>query len=305
MVYHETQLATLVSVDSLYTIHYFEYYRDYAFDGESHDFWEFLYIDKGEIAATCGGELIELHAGQAVLYRPLEFHALKANGVSAPNTIVISFASRSAALDSLAGKVIPINADARPVIGQILSEARMSFSTDLGDPCYTRLELRPEMPAGSLQLIRMDIERLFILLLRSDANLRGAARERIGSAELRGVNKQNEERSVLLAAERYIEANLSEPLTMERIAAASGTSASLLNRLFKQYMGFGVIGCLRRARIREACRMIRETDYNFTQIAELTGFQSIHYFSRTFKQIEGMTPTEYAISVKAMSAPDR
>jgi len=145
MVYHETQLATLVSVDSLYTIHYFEYYRDYAFDGESHDFWEFLYIDKGEIAATCGGELIELHAGQAVLYRPLEFHALKANGVSAPNTIVISFASRSAALDSLAGRVIPITADARPVIGQILSEARMSFSTDLGDPCYTRLELRPEM----------------------------------------------------------------------------------------------------------------------------------------------------------------
>ena len=301
MVYHETQLETLVSVDSLYTIHYFEYYRDYAFDGESHDFWEFLYIDKGEIAATCGGELIELHAGQAVLYRPLEFHALKANGVSAPNTIVISFASRRSALDSLAGRVIPITADARPVIGQILSEARMSFSTDLGDPCYTRLEMRPEMPIGSLQLIRMDIERLFILMLRDSAS----AEARPAPAELRGVNKQNEERAILLEAERYIDAHIDEPLTMERIAAASGMSASLLNRLFKQYTGFGVIGCLRRARIRSACRMIRETDYNFTQIAEKTGFQSIHYFSRTFKQIEGMTPTEYAISVKAMSAPDR
>ncbi|MBQ2708896.1 MAG: AraC family transcriptional regulator [Clostridia bacterium] len=301
MVYHETQLSTLVSVDSLYTIHYFEYYRDYAFEGESHDFWEFLYIDKGEIAATCGGELVELHAGQAVLYRPLEFHALKANGVSAPNTIVISFASRSAALDSLAGRVIPITADARPVIGQILSEARMSFSTDLGDPCYTRLEMRPEMPIGSLQLIRMDIERLFIMMLRDSASTEA----RPAPAELRGVNKQNEERAILLEAERYIDAHIDEPLTMERIAAASGMSASLLNRLFKQYTGFGVIGCLRRARIREACRMIRETDYNFTQIAEKTGFQSIHYFSRTFKQIEGMTPTEYAISVKAMSAPDR
>ena len=204
MVYHETQLDTLVSVDSLYTIHYFEYYRDYAFDGESHDFWEFLYIDKGEIAATCGGELIELHAVQAVLYRPLEFHALKANGVSAPNTIVISFASRSAALDSLAGRVIPITADARPVIGQILSEARMSFSTDLGDPCYTRLEMRPEMPIGSLQLIRMDIERLFIMMLRDSVS----AEARPAPAELRGVNKQNEERAILLEAERYIDAHI-------------------------------------------------------------------------------------------------
>ena len=177
----------------------------------------------------------------------------------------------------------------------------MSFSTDLGDPCYTRLEMRPEMPIGSLQLIRMDIERLFILMLRDSVS----AEARPAPAELRGVNKQNEERAILLEAERYIDAHIDEPLTMERIAAASGMSASLLNRLFKQYTGFGVIGCLRRARIREACRMIRETDYNFTQIAEKTGFQSIHYFSRTFKQIEGMTPTEYAISVKAMSAPDR
>ena len=41
--------------------------------------------------------------------------------------------------------------------------------------------------------------------------------------------------------------------------------------------------------------------YNFTQIADRLGFSSIHYFSRQFKRITGMTPSEYASSIKALS----
>jgi len=298
MIYQPTPLETVVSVDESYTVHYFEYYREYVFDGERHDFWEFLYIDKGEISATCNGELTLLHAGQAVLYRPNEFHALRANGVSAPNTVVVSFRANAEQLKRLTGTVLTVTSAAKPIIAEILSEAKMSFSTDLGDPCYTHLELRAEQPFGALQLIRIDIERLFIHLLRAiSVSKKDAGRT--------ATNKQNEERMLLFNAETYIENHLAESLSMEQIAAASGTSASLLNRLFNKYTGSGIIGYLRRRRIRAACEMIRASDCNFTQIAERTGFQSIHYFSRTFKQIEGMTPSEYAASVKAMSGPDK
>ena len=47
--------------------------------------------------------------------------------------------------------------------------------------------------------------------------------------------------------------------------------------------------------------MIREDQYNFTQIADAIGFSSVHYFSRQFKKITGMTPSEYASSIKALS----
>ena len=50
-----------------------------------------------------------------------------------------------------------------------------------------------------------------------------------------------------------------------------------------------------------ARQMIREHHYNFTQIADALGFSSIHYFSRQFKRITGMTPSEYASSIKALS----
>ena len=40
---------------------------------------------------------------------------------------------------------------------------------------------------------------------------------------------------------------------------------------------------------------------NFTQISETLGYSSIHYFSRQFKKLTNMTPSEYASSIKALS----
>ena len=47
MTYIETKLKREIVIDSIITIHYFEYMRDFVFRGESHDFWEFMYVDKG------------------------------------------------------------------------------------------------------------------------------------------------------------------------------------------------------------------------------------------------------------------
>ena len=52
-------------------------------------------------------------------------------------------------------------------------------------------------------------------------------------------------------------------------------------------------------------QLIRENQMNFAQISEFLGYSSIHYFSRQFKKISGMTPTEYITSIKALSERER
>ena len=47
--------------------------------------------------------------------------------------------------------------------------------------------------------------------------------------------------------------------------------------------------------------MIRNQHMNFSQIADSLGYSSIHYFSRQFKKITGLTPSQYASSIKALS----
>lgn len=50
MGYVPTVLEKEIVIDSIITIHYFEYTRDFVFKGEKHDFWEFLYVDKGQVS---------------------------------------------------------------------------------------------------------------------------------------------------------------------------------------------------------------------------------------------------------------
>lgn len=58
-------------------------------------------------------------------------------------------------------------------------------------------------------------------------------------------------------------------------------------------------------KIEKAQELIREGRHNFTEISALLGYTSIHYFSRHFKKVTGMTPSEYASSVKGWRAPQR
>ena len=46
MTYIPTPLKREIIIDAVVTIHYFEYMRDFVFPGESHDFWEFLYVTR-------------------------------------------------------------------------------------------------------------------------------------------------------------------------------------------------------------------------------------------------------------------
>jgi AraC-like DNA-binding protein len=68
--------------------------------------------------------------------------------------------------------------------------------------------------------------------------------------------------------------------------------------MFKEQTGTSVIEFYKSLKIEEARKLIREGQYNYTEIAERLGYTSIHYFSRQFKKTTGMTPSEYASSVK-------
>ena len=54
MAYLPFALEKPLEIRQVYTVHYFEYSSSYAFAGETHDFWEFLYVDKGSLRVTAG-----------------------------------------------------------------------------------------------------------------------------------------------------------------------------------------------------------------------------------------------------------
>lgn len=80
MTYVKTKLQHSIDIDAIITLHYFEYMKNFEFKGESHNFWEFLYVDKGTVAVRADDTWTTLYTGDIIFHSPNEFHAIKSIG---------------------------------------------------------------------------------------------------------------------------------------------------------------------------------------------------------------------------------
>lgn len=169
MTYIPTKLKREIVIDSIITIHYFEYMRDFVFKGETHDFWEFLYVDKGTVLITSNENFFMLNTGDIIFHKPNEFHAIQSVGKNSPNLVAASFISHSPAMRLFEGKIDTLSMPERSIIASILELAKESFSTPLYVPSIEQVQLKPDLPFGQEQLILNNLEALLISIVRKQS----------------------------------------------------------------------------------------------------------------------------------------
>ena len=91
----------------------------------------------------------------------------------------------------------------------------------------------------------------------------------------------------------YIDANYDKPITLAEIARASHLSGSRLAHIFKEQTGITIIDYLTSVRIERAKQLLLATDQNCTEICFEVGYNNQSYFTRTFKELVGMTPLQF------------
>ncbi len=101
-----------------------------------------------------------------------------------------------------------------------------------------------------------------------------------------------------------MEKNIYNNLTFDSICEKFLIGKTHLKTIFKKRTNESVMAYFKQLKISEAKKLIREAHCNFSQIANKLGYESIHYFSRYFKKSTGMTPSEYATSVKSRIKED-
>lgn len=94
-------------------------------------------------------------------------------------------------------------------------------------------------------------------------------------------------------AKLYIRDNLDRSLTLPEIARYLNVSERHLSRLFASSIHESFSSLVRMERIRAAEQMLMNTQFPIKEIAERTGFSSIHYFTRSFSQIKGIPPAAF------------
>lgn len=277
----------VLRVEKLITVFYMEFSKDFHYDGERHDFWEMVYIDKGEMICTADTNRFTLKSGELTFHKPNEYHNLSGNRDVAPNVSILTFECKSRAMAHFAGKIFRLNAEEKSLISMLFEEALSCYRLeDENDPLLQKLIPLEDAPFGASQMTKNLLEIFLIKLQRNKETVSKQSR-------FQGLAVPYEVEEIL----DYLNQNIYGRVTIADVAAALGKSPSTVKKQFSLHMPTGIIDYYNDLKIKEAKKLIREGKYNFTQIADLLGFDTPQYFSKCFKDRTHRTPGEYKRSI--------
>lgn len=279
-----------IDVTQIVTVLYMEYGKDFVFAGEAHDFWEFAYIDKGTAVFTADSREFLLNGGEMAFHKPNEFHRLSSFNVPT-NVTIVSFACDSAAMRFFENKIFKLTNKERNVLSALLDEGQKAYAPLTPKPPVMGMQKRADAPQGAIQLTFGLLEQFLLTLLRRGDD--AIHREKRSVSQIEKSDYPEKIYEIL----RYMEQNMENGLRVCDIAQHFHMGESTLKKYFSQYVHCGIIEKLNDMKLTRAKILIRERNANFTEIADILGYSSVHYFSRLFKKKTGMTPSQYLRSV--------
>ena len=260
-----------LKIGNIYTFFYQEKEQGFLFPGEAHPMLELTYVDQGSLHSVADGQDLLLEHGDMVIYGPNQWHMQYADIGVAPRYVTISFELESGDLNCLINKRFPTPQRAVTLLQQMLREQER---TD---------------PYASDMIISL-LSQLLLTLLR-EAGTPSAGKIRTANA----IHSENE---IIRRAQQYISSHIREKLSVPLVARQVDVSPSYLTALFHKNLQISPGEYIRRIKLQESKQMIREDNMNFTEIAAALQYSTVHHFSRQFKEKFGITPTEYAKSVR-------
>lgn len=258
-------------VEGLYTFFYHEKEKGFLFPGESHPMPELTYVDQGSLHSVADGQDLLLKQGDIVLYGSNQWHMQYADVDVAPRYVTITFDLTGENLAPLLNRKFSAPQQTVQLLKQMLRE-------------------QERMDTYSNDLIITQLSMLLLLLARQ-------AESPVG-AKLQTPNVIHSENEIIRRAQQYIGAHIREKLSVPLVARQVDVSPSYLTALFHKNLQISPGEYIRRIKLQESKQMIRENDLNFTEIAAALQYSTVHHFSRQFKEKFGITPTEYAKSVR-------
>ena len=99
---------------------------------------------------------------------------------------------------------------------------------------------------------------------------------------------------------RYIEQNYHRDLNMAVVSNEISMNYSLFSLLFKQHVGTNFVSYLKEIRIREAKRLLKDTDKKIVEVSQMVGYDNEKNFMKVFKAVCGVSPSEYRRNVQAL-----
>ena len=243
----------------------------YCFDGESHNYYELTYVDRGTLLTEIEGSEYELNERELIIYGPNQHHNQKIREGSSCSYVTVLFELEDADthFDFLLNKVFPYTKKIHSLMKNFVNESS-SFV--------------PYMDSLMLCIF----QEVIIRLLQSEFIQQESDKKPVTDA------RQHYHDELLERILTFIDNTIYEPITVGEICQKFSMSRSSLQILFNENLNQTPKKYINELKLEKSRQMISESKYTISEIALMLGFNSIHYFSRAFTLKYGMSPSEYA-----------
>lgn len=260
-------------IERFYSFFEANYDSSFNFSGETHNFWECVYVNKGEICVSADEKVYDLVEGEIIIHKPLEFHKFHINSDEGVNLIVFSFSLDGTLSDFLRNKIIKLSDDEKHILHLLLhyvSTHKNPLSNDQRD----FLDFDNQYP-DYLQTVRSYI---YLLLLSFTTN--NSAVKTLKTFDSIIYQK----------AVRYMTENIEHNISIPEIAKFCNVGTTFIKLTFKKYSGISVHNFFLKLKMRYAVELLKN-GHNVTEVSMMLGFCSQPYFSSAFKREFGYPPS--------------
>ena len=279
MEYVTKKLMDTINVTGVVNLHFFEFQKDFSTLNDKHPFYELVFVNTGELQISSEDYCGILSKNEMIIHRRDTLHSLSCKADTAPEVIIIGFECDSRKIDDFSRAPLYLEDSSIKKLAEIIKEGRNVFTPPYNVPVYDMKKKRHQL-FGSEQMLRILLEYFLIQLVRENSF---------------SENTENAVDAPMLISEiiAYVNDNYLEKITIDELAFLFKTNRATLCRDFKKNTGKTLIEFINHKKFERAKYKIRNSTDTFTKIAEDLNFDSIHYFTRFFKKMSGMTPKEY------------
>lgn len=277
--YFNYQVRKEVIVQNLITIEALDISQGFSYPEESHEFYEFAYVDSGAILCNTEEQTITLEQGDFFLIKPNCAHSYCTVRAQSAAIFIICFRSRCEYL-SILDQPVRLDKDRKRMVQEIIRESKNAFVF----PFDKKLKPLPTPLFGAQQMVENSIEKLLIHLIRT--------RISENSDIVFVMNSEELEHSLCSDITKLLKAHIYGDITLDEISRQTFYSKTFLNGIFKKNTGMPIMKYYNMLKIQEAKKLIRRNT-PISVVASQLNFESATYFTKVFRRYTQMTPTAY------------
>lgn len=258
-----------VRVDALVTVFNQTRPKGFYFPGESHDFWEGVFVYEGHVTATADERVYQLDSGKLLFHKPMEFHRIWSDGLDEPRYINISFRASGDGIQRFEDSCFDLDSEQQKRFWKVVEAFQRTMELrDAGEEY--RYQLWLSLTAARLEAFLIELTET------GEYSRRILSGDEVRYEKIVSVMKENCHRS----------------LSLTELARLCELSVSNMKRIFSCFSDVGVAKFFLSLRIRRAMELL-DQGIPISEVADILDFQETSYFYTVFKRETGMTPTQY------------